>query len=81
MGHLRIDRARLKPIEGKALDEGGTADVEAAILVPAQTPNSSETDDTEYVAVKKLRIGAGNDDCRALAVSLYGPFVETRAGV
>ncbi|KAG9030203.1 hypothetical protein FS837_003328 [Tulasnella sp. UAMH 9824] len=68
LGHLRIDKARLKPIEGKALDEGGTADVEAAILAPAQISNSSETEDTEYVAVKKLRMAAGNDDCRALAL-------------
>ncbi|KIO16106.1 hypothetical protein M407DRAFT_34257 [Tulasnella calospora MUT 4182] len=67
LGHLRIDKARIKPIESRALDPGGTADVEPAILAPAQSSCSSGSDDVEYVAVKKLRLDAEDDGGRALA--------------
>ncbi|KIO19672.1 hypothetical protein M407DRAFT_30676 [Tulasnella calospora MUT 4182] len=67
LGHLRINIARIKPIEGKASEGGGTANVEAAILTPAQSPNIPESDDIEYIAVKKLRLDAENDDGQALA--------------
>ncbi|KAG8893931.1 LRR receptor-like serine/threonine-protein kinase fls2, partial [Tulasnella sp. 417] len=69
LGHLRIDRARVKPIE--ALDQGGTAVVEAAILAPVNSSNSQNPKDIEYVAIKKLRLDAGNEDGRAL-----GPFAH-----
>lgn len=76
LSHLRIDRARIMPIEGQAPKEGGKADVEAAILAPAQVSNSAESNKapnslefgiTEYVAVKKLRFDMETGDARALA--------------
>ncbi|KAG8893956.1 hypothetical protein FRC01_013249, partial [Tulasnella sp. 417] len=70
LGHLRIDRARVKPIE--ALDQGGTAVVEAAILAPVNFSNSQNPNDVEYVAIKKLRLDVGNEDGRALGVSGHG---------
>lgn len=69
------------PIEGQAPKEGGKADVEAAILAPAQVSNSAESNKapnslefgiTEYVAVKKLRFDMETGDARALAVSIQG---------
>ncbi|KIO28284.1 hypothetical protein M407DRAFT_22493, partial [Tulasnella calospora MUT 4182] len=72
LGHLRIDKARIKPIESKARSKtGGTVQIEAAILVSAQYSNSSKFEGMEYVAVKKLRFDPENDDDRALA-----PFVQ-----
>ncbi|KIO27015.1 hypothetical protein M407DRAFT_23706 [Tulasnella calospora MUT 4182] len=69
LGHLRIDRARIRPIESKAHKTGGYADVEAAILAPAEPSNRSEPDDAEDVAVKKLRFDTETDEDidRALA--------------
>ncbi|KAG9024528.1 hypothetical protein FS837_005317, partial [Tulasnella sp. UAMH 9824] len=67
LSHLRIDRARIKPIDSQARIMGGTADVEAAILTPIQHSSSSESDVTEYVALKKLRLDIGTDCDRALA--------------
>ncbi|KAG9023463.1 hypothetical protein FS837_005790, partial [Tulasnella sp. UAMH 9824] len=70
LSHLRIDRARIEPIRTHApkAGRGGNADVEAAILIPAQPSSSSEPD---YVAVKKLRFDKETDDDRVLA-----PFVH-----
>ncbi|KAG9041609.1 hypothetical protein FS837_012035 [Tulasnella sp. UAMH 9824] len=67
LSHLRIDRARIKPIEGQAPKAGGKADVEAAMLISEKSSSSSESDVTEYVAVKKLRFDATSSDDRALA--------------
>ncbi|KAG9047313.1 hypothetical protein FS837_002570 [Tulasnella sp. UAMH 9824] len=64
LSHLRIDRGRIRPLGSEAPKSGGNADVEAAILAPA---NSSEPHDTEYVAVKKLRFETSTIDDRALA--------------
>ncbi|KIO19418.1 hypothetical protein M407DRAFT_223103, partial [Tulasnella calospora MUT 4182] len=66
LSHLRIDRARIKPLEGQAPKAGGKAEVEAALLAPAQSSSPSEPND-EYVAVKKLRFDEDTDDDRALA--------------
>ncbi|KIO21117.1 hypothetical protein M407DRAFT_29277 [Tulasnella calospora MUT 4182] len=66
--HLRVEKARIKPLDNsEAPKGGGTADVEAAMLAPAQPTNISESDDTEYVAVKKLRFDTETNDDRALA--------------
>ncbi|KIO20717.1 hypothetical protein M407DRAFT_29656 [Tulasnella calospora MUT 4182] len=65
--HLRIDGARIKPIEGQPPKAGGTAEVEAAILASAQESDSSESDEGEYVAVKKLRFDEEGDIDRTLA--------------
>ncbi|KAG8899161.1 hypothetical protein FRC01_010641, partial [Tulasnella sp. 417] len=67
LSHLRIDKARIKPIEDQDTKAGGKADVEAAILAPQQSSNSPTSDGAEYVAVKKLRFDAEADDDRALA--------------
>lgn len=69
ISHLRIDRARVKLIEGQTPKVGGQGAVEAAILAP---PPSSppESGDAEYVAVKKLRVDDETEGDRALAVSL-----------
>ncbi|KIO33041.1 hypothetical protein M407DRAFT_18189, partial [Tulasnella calospora MUT 4182] len=67
LSHLRIDGARIKPIKGQSPKAGGTAEVEAAILAPAQKSDSSESDEEEYVAVKKLRFDDDIDDDRTLA--------------
>lgn len=69
MGHLRIEKTRIKPIENTTPKEGGNADVEAAILVPPESSNPSESEDTEYVAVKKLRFDTDTKDDQVLAVS------------
>ncbi|KAG9040639.1 hypothetical protein FS837_000371 [Tulasnella sp. UAMH 9824] len=66
LSNLRINRARIEPIETQAPKTGGKADVVGAILTPAQPSGSSEP---EYVAIKKLRFDTENDDDRALAVS------------
>ncbi|KAG9044038.1 hypothetical protein FS837_008853 [Tulasnella sp. UAMH 9824] len=66
--HLRIDGARITPIESEDNKRGGNADVEAAILVPEQSSSSSESGDIQYVAVKKLRFDMDTDDDRALAL-------------
>ncbi|KIO18388.1 hypothetical protein M407DRAFT_31961 [Tulasnella calospora MUT 4182] len=71
LSHLRIDRARIQPVEGQDTKAGGTADVEAAILAPAQSSSSPKSDDKDYVAIKKLRFDEDTDDDRALA-----PFVH-----
>lgn len=52
--HLRIDSARIKPINGQVPKIGGNADVEAAILASDQLSSSSESDITEYVAVRSF---------------------------
>ncbi|KAG9023307.1 hypothetical protein FS837_005868 [Tulasnella sp. UAMH 9824] len=67
VSHLRIDRARIKSIKGQAPKAGGNADVEAAILAPVPSSTPSESDDAEYVAVKKLRFDEDTHDDRALA--------------
>ncbi|KAG9041601.1 hypothetical protein FS837_012040, partial [Tulasnella sp. UAMH 9824] len=67
LSHLRIDRARIKPIESQAPKAGGKADVEAALLASEQSPSYQESSELEYVAVKKLRFDAETDDHRALA--------------
>ncbi|KAG9045241.1 hypothetical protein FS837_006779 [Tulasnella sp. UAMH 9824] len=67
LSHLRIDRARIQPIESQAPRTGGKADVEAAILTSARPSNPSEPEITEYVAVKKLRFDTETDDDRTLA--------------
>ncbi|KIO33045.1 hypothetical protein M407DRAFT_18193 [Tulasnella calospora MUT 4182] len=67
LSHLRIDGARIKPIEGQSPKAGRTAEVEAAILASAQESDSSESNEKEYVAVKKLRFDGDTDDDRTLA--------------
>ncbi|KIO24750.1 hypothetical protein M407DRAFT_25898 [Tulasnella calospora MUT 4182] len=67
LGRLRIERARVKPIETEAPIRGGKADVEAAILAPAETSNPPDLEATEYVAVKKLRFDMDTDDDQTLA--------------
>ncbi|KIO26563.1 hypothetical protein M407DRAFT_24149 [Tulasnella calospora MUT 4182] len=67
LSHLRIDKAQIKPIESQAPKAGGKADVEAAIFASQPPRGSSEFDDTEYVALKKLRWDPETDDDRALA--------------
>ncbi|KAG9041373.1 hypothetical protein FS837_012359 [Tulasnella sp. UAMH 9824] len=69
--HLRIDKARIKPMQGRAPKAGGNADVEAAILASAKSSSSSESGDEEYVAVKKLRFDEDTDDDHALAPLAY----------
>ncbi|KAG9038733.1 hypothetical protein FS837_001193, partial [Tulasnella sp. UAMH 9824] len=69
--HLRIDKARIEPIGSEAREAGGSADVELAILAPAQAPSSSEPHDTEYVAVKKLRL-----DKEILNNRAFAPFAH-----
>ncbi|KIO16123.1 hypothetical protein M407DRAFT_34242, partial [Tulasnella calospora MUT 4182] len=71
LSHLRIDRAQIKPIESHASKEGGTADVEVAILDSSRSPSTSEPEVTEYVAVKKLRFDKEINQDRAL-----GPFAR-----
>ncbi|KIO33019.1 hypothetical protein M407DRAFT_18171 [Tulasnella calospora MUT 4182] len=66
LSHLRIDGARIKPIEGQPPKAGGKAEVEAAILASGKESGSSESDEEEYVAVKKLRFDDTDDD-RTLA--------------
>ncbi|KIO18389.1 hypothetical protein M407DRAFT_31962 [Tulasnella calospora MUT 4182] len=66
LSHLRIDGARIKPIEGQPPKAGGKAEVEAAILASAKESGSSKSDEEEYVAVKKLRFDDTDDD-RTLA--------------
>ncbi|KIO20719.1 hypothetical protein M407DRAFT_29658 [Tulasnella calospora MUT 4182] len=68
LSHLRIDGARVKPIEGQSPKAGGKATVEGAILASAQAPGSSESDSEEYVAVKKLRFDDDTNDDRTLAL-------------
>ncbi|KIO33023.1 hypothetical protein M407DRAFT_18175 [Tulasnella calospora MUT 4182] len=67
LSHLRIDKARIKPLEIEARKGGGKADVQAAILASARSSSSSESDEEEYVAVKKLRFDEDNDGDRTLA--------------
>ncbi|KIO15480.1 hypothetical protein M407DRAFT_34939 [Tulasnella calospora MUT 4182] len=68
LGHLRIDKDQIQPIESKPESTtGGSADVEAAILSSAQSSNSSESDGMDYVAVKKLRLDKEDNYDRALA--------------
>ncbi|KIO28068.1 hypothetical protein M407DRAFT_22700, partial [Tulasnella calospora MUT 4182] len=65
-GHLRIGKARIKPFDRVAA-RGGKADVELAILAPAEQTSSPASDDIQYVAVKKVRLDAETDDDQALA--------------
>ncbi|KAG9041427.1 hypothetical protein FS837_012274 [Tulasnella sp. UAMH 9824] len=67
LSHLRIDRARIKPIEDQVPKAGGKADVQAAMLASAPFSTLSEPDGAEYVAIKKLRLDEDTDDDRALA--------------
>ncbi|KIO20711.1 hypothetical protein M407DRAFT_29652 [Tulasnella calospora MUT 4182] len=67
LSHPRIDGARIKPIEGQSPKAGGTAEVEAAILASAQESDFSESDEEEYVAVKKMRFDEDTDVDRTLA--------------
>lgn len=76
--HLRIEKTRIKPLETGASTRGGNAKVEPAVLVPAEPSNASGTDDTEYVAVKKLLFGEESDYDQALAVSFC--IATSRAG-
>ncbi|KIO27213.1 hypothetical protein M407DRAFT_23520, partial [Tulasnella calospora MUT 4182] len=71
LSHLRIDRARIKPIESHVPKGGGTADVEVAILDSSQPSSASEPEITEYIAVKKLRFDKEINQDRAL-----GPFAH-----
>ncbi|KAG9041583.1 hypothetical protein FS837_012047 [Tulasnella sp. UAMH 9824] len=64
LSHIRLDRARIEPIETQAPKAGGKADVVAAVLTSVQPSSSSEP---EYVAVKKLRFDTETDGDRALA--------------
>ncbi|KIO19723.1 hypothetical protein M407DRAFT_30614 [Tulasnella calospora MUT 4182] len=67
LSHLRIDRARISPIEGQTPKSGGNADVEAAMLLSAPSSSAPESSDAEYVAVKKLRFEEDIDHDRTLA--------------
>lgn len=72
LAHLRIEKARIKPLDKGMPTGGGSADVVCAVLAPAAEPaDFAEASDTEYVAVKKLRFNTGTEDDRALAVSVY----------
>lgn len=66
---IRFDKSRIEPLSNSVPKAGGQADVEAAILLPAQVTHSTEHKATEYVAVKKLRFDEEADDDRVLAVS------------
>lgn len=68
LGHLRIEKIRIKPLEGKAPKAGGKADVEPAIFVPEESSGLSESGEAEYVAVKKLRFDSNTDDDQVIAV-------------
>lgn len=70
LGHLRIEEARIKPLDSAAA-RGGKAVVEAAILTPAEQTNSRESNDTEYIAVKKMRFDMETDGDRSLGVSFH----------
>ncbi|KAG9041599.1 hypothetical protein FS837_012038 [Tulasnella sp. UAMH 9824] len=76
LSHLRVDRDRIKPIEGQTPKAGGNADVEAAILASAQSSSSPKPDREEYVAVKKLRFDKDTEGDRALAVIGFVEDVE-----
>ncbi|KIO20873.1 hypothetical protein M407DRAFT_29532 [Tulasnella calospora MUT 4182] len=65
--HLRIDGARIKPIESQTPKAGGKADVEAAMLTSGQSSSASEPEVPDYVAVKKLRFDIETNDDQALA--------------
>ncbi|KAG9022190.1 hypothetical protein FS837_006545, partial [Tulasnella sp. UAMH 9824] len=69
--HLRIQKVRIKPLESEAPIKGGKADVDAAILTPAEPSKPAELDDAEYVAVKKLRSDMEIGDDQALAPFAY----------
>lgn len=73
LGHLRIEKARIKPLASGLSKAGGNADVEAAKLLPQQFSESSESDGAVYVAVKKLRYDVDADDDQALGVSPTPP--------
>ena len=79
MAHLRIAKTRIKPLADRDAKAGGKADVEAAILTPEDSSNPSESDDPEYVAVKKLRFDEDTDDDRVLAVSPHEIYFHTRS--
>ena len=77
--HLRIAKTRIKPLAAHDVKPGGKADVEAAILIPEDSSNTSASDDPEYVAVKKLRFDDDTDDDRVLAVSRREFYLHTRS--
>lgn len=82
LAHLRIQKARIKPLGNETITGGGSADVQCAILAPAAEPaDFAQSNDTEYVAVKKLRFNTGTDDDRALVVSVHKFGVASSWGV
>lgn len=70
MSDMRIEKSRIQPIAESAPKAGGKADVQAAMLLPAQSPFPLESSVAECVAVKKLRFAEDKYDDRVLAVSL-----------
>lgn len=71
---MRIEKSRIQPIAESAPKAGGKADVQAAMLLPAQSACPSDSGVAEYVAVKKLRFADDNYDDRVLAVSFEQVF-------
>ncbi|KIO33759.1 hypothetical protein M407DRAFT_17370 [Tulasnella calospora MUT 4182] len=67
LSHLRIDKARIKLIGGQAPKVGGQGAVEAAILASPPSSSPPESDDAEFVAVKKLHVDEETDGDRVLA--------------
>lgn len=65
-----MDGTRIKLIESQAPKVGGQGAVEAAILARPPPSSTPESNDAEWVAVKKLRVDEESDGDRALAVSL-----------
>ncbi|KAG8944730.1 hypothetical protein FRC04_001583 [Tulasnella sp. 424] len=64
---LRIDKARIQPLETECERMGGNADVVRAELKPAEPLMSSSPPEIQYVAVKKFRTGDNINDTRVLA--------------
>ncbi|KAG9039483.1 hypothetical protein FS837_000982, partial [Tulasnella sp. UAMH 9824] len=66
--HLRIDTAQIKPTEDQSTKAGGNGVVEKATLVSAQPLSSPESECSEFVAVKKLRLETEIEKIRGLAL-------------
>lgn len=69
MSTLRIEIARVIPLETEGRKRGASADVIPAVLTPDGASEPPKLAYGQNVAVKKLRLDCDTDDARVLAVS------------
>ncbi|KIO28297.1 hypothetical protein M407DRAFT_182846 [Tulasnella calospora MUT 4182] len=64
----RIDKKRIRPLDAGTSKQGASAEVQEAVLLPQHLSEPSSVEESQHVAVKKLKIGDNTNEERVLRV-------------